>query len=90
MDSYVRSSSHTWVLKVHKIRRPAGGQNDSAAKPHRWRGLSRRDTTKWVDVRLKYQGGSCGWVVVMARGRVVALPADTWLLDVLLDVNNAH
>lgn len=90
MDAYTRSTSNTWALKVIKIRRPAGGQKDSAAKPHRFHGLRRRNPKDWVDVRLKYAGGGSGWVVVMARGRVVPYPADAWLLDVVLDVNNSH
>lgn len=90
MDEYTRSTSHTWALKVVKIRRPGGAHRDSAPKAHRWRGMPRRNPKAYVDVRLRYDGGSCGWVIVMARGRVVPYPADALLLDVVLDVNNSH
>lgn len=90
MDEYTRSVSHTWKLKLVKIRRPAGGHKDSAAKPHRFSRLSRRDPTQWTDLRVRYAGGSSGWVIVMARGRVVPYPADAWLLNVVLDITQSH
>lgn len=89
-DGYTRSESTTWRLKVVKIRRPAGGHRDSAAKPLRWRRLYRRNPAEWMHMRVKYQGGGSGWVLVEARGITAAFPADAWLLNVVLDVNNAH
>lgn len=89
-DSHTRSTSTTWALKVVKIRRPAGGHSDSAPKAHRWRRFPRRDPKDWITLRVKYSGGSSGWVVVQGRGETNVYPADTWLLNVVLDVNQCH
>lgn len=89
-DSYVRSTSTTWRLKVEKISRPGGAHKDSASKTHRWRRFGRRDPRDWITLQVKYDGGGSGWVVVRGRGETNVYPADTWLLNVVLDVNQCH
>lgn len=89
-DAYVRSESTTWRLKVEKISRPGGAQRHSGSKSHRWRRFDRRNPREWITVRLKYDGGSSGWVIVSGRGETNAYPADTWLLNVVLDINQCH
>lgn len=89
-DGYTRSTSTTWALKVVKIRRPAGGHSGSAPKAHRWRRFTRRNPAEWITIRVKYNGGGSGWVIVQGRGETNAYPADTWLLNLVMDINQSH
>lgn len=87
--SYVRSESTTWRLKLAKVARAPQAGKDSPPKAGRWRGFRRRDPAQWATVRLKFEPRSEAWVIVSARGQTNAYPADTYLLDLVLDINQA-
>jgi hypothetical protein len=68
------------------MRRPAGGQSGSAAKPLRWFGRPRVDWRQPTTLRIKYRGGAEGWVEVHARGSVGRFPGHATILDVIAEV----
>lgn len=80
--------STTFVWERRMVRRPAGGQMHSAAKPHRMLGLPRWPARRPLRLTIKYRGGPEGWVEIHARGRVVRYPGYTQVVDVLRELTN--
>jgi hypothetical protein len=85
--------STTFAWRKVRIRRPAGGQGDSATKSHRsavpapkrfW-GLPYRNPRVPLAMTLKLRGGAEAWVEVHSRGRIARYPGHTALVDVLLE-----
>lgn len=81
------TTSTTWAWRQVKIRRPAGGQQHSTAKPSRWFGRARRDPREPLTLTIKYRGGEECWYEVHARGEVGRFPGHVALHDVLREVN---
>jgi hypothetical protein len=92
-----RTSSTTFAWRYTKIRRPPEAHRDSAAgggsgggSKTRWRRFGHREPRKPIQVVLRLRGGPEAWVEVRARGEVNYYPGYTQLIDVLLDINQAH
>jgi len=93
--SEVRQTEHlfastTWEWKKVRMRRPAGGHSDSAAKPLRWRFRSPWDKRRPLTLTVTFRGGAEAWVEVHARGSAGRFPGHVALIDVLEEVWNAH
>lgn len=85
-----RSSSTTYEWRRVRVRRGAAGKSQAPRSGGRWRRFGRRDPHEWITVRLKYTGGPEGWVLVDGRGERNPYPGYTQLLDLVLDINQAH
>lgn len=79
--------SPTWKWQHVMVRRPAGGQSDSAPKGHRWRRLPRRNPRDPLTVTVKFRGGPEAWVEIHARGDLGRFPGDTTIAEVVLAIN---
>lgn len=85
--------STTFGWRKVRIRRPAGGQGDSAAQPHvsgssakrRFWGLPYRNPRVPLPLTVKLRGGAEAWVEVHCRGRIVRYPGYIAIVDVLLE-----
>lgn len=80
--------SPTWELKKVMVRRPARGHSHSAAQPHRWFGLPRRNPREILRISVKLRGGPEHWVEVHARGRIGRYPGYVTLAEVVYDINS--
>lgn len=89
-ESNVRAVSTTWRLKVEKITGAPQASRTAARKGHRWRRFGPRNPSEWITIRVKYMGGGSGWVIVQGRGETNPYPADTWLLNLVFDINQCH
>ena len=89
-ESNEGSLSTTWVWKRVKITRAAQPRETAPRKGHRWRGRTRREPAEWLTLRMKYGGGSEGWVIVDARGVVAPFHGATAILDILMEVCQAR
>lgn len=80
------STTVVWeTVKIPRRRRPTG---KAAAKQHPKALLVTREEREPLFLTVTYKGGAEGWVVVQARGRVVAVPGWWSLLELVLDVNS--
>lgn len=89
-ESNGSSWSPTCEWELAKIRRRPQRQRDSAAKPHLWRRMARRNPAKPLSITVEWRGGAEAWIKVSGRGSYRNYPGYAALADVLLDINNAH
>ncbi len=69
--------STTWEWRRVKIRRPPEAHKGSAAKPHRWQSLPRRNARERLILTVSHRGGPESWWQIESRGRTVRMPG--WL-----------
>lgn len=72
------------------MRRPAGGQKVSAAKPHRWFLRPPRNPREPLTLSIKYRGGPEAWYEVHARGSVGRFPGCVSLHDVMCEISRTE
>lgn len=75
--------STTWTWRRVKLRRPAGGQGDSAADRRHPSALRKRNPREPLQVRVVYRGGPEAWWELSARGVTIRRPGSCALHDVL-------
>lgn len=81
-----RLPSTNWEWRRVKVRRPAGGQGDSAAKPLRWFHLPPWPTRRPLSITVLYRGGPEAWYEIRARGTAGRFPGHVALHDALAEV----
>lgn len=81
--------STQWGWRKVKIQQRRQAHAQSAAKPHRWKYLPRRDPRLHLTLKVAYRGGAECWYIVEARGSAGMFPGHKALHDVLTEITNA-
>lgn len=84
------SSSTTFEWRLVKMSRRRTATGEGASKRLRWHHLPRRNPRDAITISVKLRGGAEAWVEVKGRNGEARYPGHVAIIDVVLDINNAH
>jgi len=79
-------ASTRWEWKQVKIRRPAGGQEQTRRRRGRWHWLPAADPRRKLTLTIRYRGGPECWVEIHARGGEGRFPGHVAIYDVMREI----